>query len=167
MHVVVVFTLNRSFYPTTSAVHPVSVLILHPREMQILWSQTVRQRKTKRWRIKVGKSSTSVYRVRDVHGTKKSRNLYFTFSDPYKKCLRKPWKIIFFSFFRFAGPSTLKNCLFIYNNSVPGSENKVRLLHIGSKSNLYRLLQNPCFSAPKTDNRLFSSLSAKAGRGTA
>ena len=27
----VVFTLNRCFYPTTS-VHPVSVLILHPRE---------------------------------------------------------------------------------------------------------------------------------------
>ena len=46
--VVVVFTLKRSFYPTTSAVHPVSFLILHPREIQILWSQTVRQRKTKR-----------------------------------------------------------------------------------------------------------------------
>ena len=46
--VVVVFTLNRSFYPTTSAVPPVSFLILHPREMQIMWSQTVRQRKTKR-----------------------------------------------------------------------------------------------------------------------
>ena len=45
--VVVVFTLNRSFYPTTSAAPPVSVLILHPREVQIMWSQTVRQRKTK------------------------------------------------------------------------------------------------------------------------
>ena len=32
--VVVAFTLNRSFYPTTSAVPPVSFLILHPREMQ-------------------------------------------------------------------------------------------------------------------------------------
>ena len=32
----VVFTLNRSFYSTS--VHPVSVLILHPREIQILWS---------------------------------------------------------------------------------------------------------------------------------
>ena len=54
--VVVVFTLNRSFYPTTSAVPPVSFLILHPREMQIMWSQTVRQRKTKnRGKIKVGK----------------------------------------------------------------------------------------------------------------
>ena len=31
--VVVVFTLNRSFYPTTSAVLPVSFLILHPREI--------------------------------------------------------------------------------------------------------------------------------------
>ena len=41
--VVVVFTLHRSFYPTTSAVHPVSVLILHPREMQILWSQTTKK----------------------------------------------------------------------------------------------------------------------------
>ena len=37
--VVVAFTLNRSFYPTTSAVPPVSFLILHPREIQILWSQ--------------------------------------------------------------------------------------------------------------------------------
>ena len=44
--VCVVFTLNRSFYPTTS-VHPVSVLIVHPREIQILWSQTVRQGKPK------------------------------------------------------------------------------------------------------------------------
>ena len=46
--VVVVFTLNRSFYPATSAVPPVSFLIIRPREIQILWSQTVRQRKTKR-----------------------------------------------------------------------------------------------------------------------
>ena len=29
---VVVFTLNRSFYPTTSAVPPVSFLVLHPRD---------------------------------------------------------------------------------------------------------------------------------------
>ena len=33
---VVVFILNRSFYPTTSAVPPVSFLI-HPREIQIVW----------------------------------------------------------------------------------------------------------------------------------
>ena len=37
--VVVVFTLNRSFHPTTSAVTPVSFLIVHPREIQIMWSQ--------------------------------------------------------------------------------------------------------------------------------
>ena len=36
----VVFTLNRSFYPATSAVPPVFFLILHPRETQIMWSQT-------------------------------------------------------------------------------------------------------------------------------
>ena len=36
--VVVVFTLNRSFHPT-SAVTPVSFLIVHPREIQIMWSQ--------------------------------------------------------------------------------------------------------------------------------
>ena len=45
---VVVFALNRPFYPTTSAVTPVSFLILHPREIKILWPQTGRQRKTKR-----------------------------------------------------------------------------------------------------------------------
>ena len=44
---VVVFTLNRSFYPASS-VHPVSVLIPYPREILILWSQTVRQSKTKK-----------------------------------------------------------------------------------------------------------------------
>ena len=48
---VVVFTLNRSFYPTTSAVPPVSFVILHPRGIQIMWSQW--DRKTKRWRCKV------------------------------------------------------------------------------------------------------------------
>ena len=35
-HVCVVFTLNRSFYSTS--VHPVSVLILHPREMCVCFS---------------------------------------------------------------------------------------------------------------------------------
>ena len=40
--VCVVFASNRSFYQTTSSVHPSeSVLILHPREVQILWSQTL------------------------------------------------------------------------------------------------------------------------------
>ena len=37
-YVCVVFALNRSFFSTTS-VHPVSALILHPREIQALWSQ--------------------------------------------------------------------------------------------------------------------------------
>ena len=37
MCVSMVFTLNRSFYPTTSIL-PVSVRILHPREIQILSS---------------------------------------------------------------------------------------------------------------------------------
>ena len=74
--VVVVFTLNRSFYPTTSPVPPVPFLILHPRELQILWSQTVRQRKTKRWRIKVGKSSASVpgTRARQTNKKRHQRN---------------------------------------------------------------------------------------------
>ena len=56
--VIVVFTLiNRSFYPTTSAVHPVSFLILHPREIQIMWSQTVKTEKhqTKKSRINQGR----------------------------------------------------------------------------------------------------------------
>ena len=51
--VVVVFTLNISFNPTSSAVHLVSVLILHPREIQMMWSQTVRQTNKIRERIKV------------------------------------------------------------------------------------------------------------------
>ena len=55
---VVVCTLSRSFYPTTSAVPPVSFLILHPREIPIMWSQTVRQKN--QTLIKVGKSSAGV-----------------------------------------------------------------------------------------------------------
>ena len=45
----VVFTSNRPFYP--ASVHPVSVLIPYPRELLILWSQTVRQRMTKKHKI--------------------------------------------------------------------------------------------------------------------
>ena len=45
--IVVVCTSNRPFYPASSA-HPVSVLIPCPREILILWSQTVRQTKTKK-----------------------------------------------------------------------------------------------------------------------
>ena len=37
---VVVFKFNRSFYPTASAVPPVSFLILHPGEIRILWSDS-------------------------------------------------------------------------------------------------------------------------------
>ena len=44
--VVVDFKLNRPFDPASS-VHPVYVLIPYPREILTLWSQTVRQRKTK------------------------------------------------------------------------------------------------------------------------
>ena len=44
--VVVVFILHRSFYPSTSAVHPVSVLILQPREIK-LCGRGLRQKKTK------------------------------------------------------------------------------------------------------------------------
>ena len=42
---VVVFTLNRTFYPTSSAVPPVSFLILHPKEIQFVWSQTETEKK--------------------------------------------------------------------------------------------------------------------------
>ena len=51
----VVFTLNRSFYPTTSAVQPVSVLILHPRDTNSVVTQ--RQRKTKTTVVNQGKAS--------------------------------------------------------------------------------------------------------------
>ena len=39
--VCVVFTSNRSFYPPTPSVHPVFVLILHPREIQYKLSNYV------------------------------------------------------------------------------------------------------------------------------
>ena len=55
-----VFTLKRSFYPTTSAVPTVSFLILHLREIQVMWSQTVREKNQIRERIKRGKSSADV-----------------------------------------------------------------------------------------------------------
>ena len=45
--VVIVLTIIHSFYPTTSAVNPMPVLILHPREVQNMWSQTVRNRNQK------------------------------------------------------------------------------------------------------------------------
>ena len=58
MTTVVVFTLSRSFYPT-SAVPPVSFLI-HPREMQNYVVTHSETGKTKRKIIKVGKSCASV-----------------------------------------------------------------------------------------------------------
>ena len=53
-------TLLPSFYPTTSAVPTVSFLILHLREIQVMWSQTVREKNQIRERIKRGKSSADV-----------------------------------------------------------------------------------------------------------
>ena len=41
----VVFTLNRPFYPASSA-HPLPVLIARPREILIMSTQTARRRKT-------------------------------------------------------------------------------------------------------------------------
>ena len=71
----VVFTLNRSFYPTTS-VHAVSVLILHPREILNLWSQTVRQRKTKTTAINQGKASEMLaYLIREHNKTSHTRKI--------------------------------------------------------------------------------------------
>ena len=67
--VAVVFTFNRSFYPTTSAVPPVSFLILHPREIQIMWSQTVRQ---KNQTLKIQGRQINRYRTGYASTTKKT-----------------------------------------------------------------------------------------------
>ena len=64
--VVVVLILNCPFYPASS-VHPVSVLISYTREILIMWSQTVRQRKTKYTIIAnscLASEMPEVYRVR-------------------------------------------------------------------------------------------------------
>ena len=59
------FTLiNRYFYPT-SAVPSVSFLILHPREMQILWSQAVRQEKNQTLKNQGRQIHVLAYRVRE------------------------------------------------------------------------------------------------------
>ena len=47
--VVFVFTLSRCIYPT-SAVHPVSVLIIHPREILFMWSHTETENQSNRKR---------------------------------------------------------------------------------------------------------------------
>ena len=63
--VVVVVTFNRPFHPT-STVHPVSVLILHSREIQFMWWQAVRQRKTKITdESRSGTNQVLTYRVRE------------------------------------------------------------------------------------------------------
>ena len=73
--VCVVFKVYRSFYSTTS-VHPVSVLILHPTETKIMWSQTVRQRKTKTTAINRGKASEMLaYLVREHNKTSQTRKI--------------------------------------------------------------------------------------------
>ena len=70
----VVFALNRSFYPTTSAVPPVSVLILHPREITN-YVVRLRQRKTKTTAINEGKASEMLaYLVRE-HKTSQTRKI--------------------------------------------------------------------------------------------
>ena len=88
-----VFTLNRSFYSTTS-IHPV-VLSSHETalstqrhqytqcpcwffilEIQILWSQTVRQRKNKTTTINQGKASEMLaYLVREHNKTSQTRKI--------------------------------------------------------------------------------------------
>ena len=75
MFVCVVFTLICSFYSPIS-VHPVSVLILHPKEIQIMWSQTVRQRKNKTTAINQGKASEMLADlVREHNKTSQTRNI--------------------------------------------------------------------------------------------
>ena len=76
---VVVFSLNRAFYPTTSTAPLVSFLILHHKEMQIRWSRTVTWRKPnmslknqgtqiKRWRTGY-ESTTKKNATREIRAT--------------------------------------------------------------------------------------------------
>ena len=65
--VFVVFRLNRYFYPTTS-VHPVFDLILHPRKMQMPWSQTVRHSKPN------SRTSSRQVKCASVPGTRTQQN---------------------------------------------------------------------------------------------
>ena len=61
--------LNRSFYPTASAVHPMSVLI-HPavREIQFLWPQIAVRRDRKKQKTKIANESR--YVGTSIAGTK-------------------------------------------------------------------------------------------------
>ena len=65
--VCVVFTVNCSFHPTTSA-HPESVLI-HPREIHILWSQTVKQSEPNSRDYQGKVSEVLAYRVQEHNKT--------------------------------------------------------------------------------------------------
>ena len=68
----VVFTLNRSFYPASSA-HPVPVLIPYPGEIVVLWAQIERQRNTENqnYRKFMGKASAmSAYWVENARQAK-------------------------------------------------------------------------------------------------
>ena len=91
---VVVFTLNRSFYPTTSAVHPVSVLILYPRDTNYV----VKDRKNKQKNgelIKLGKSNANVPdtrvqqtrlpRIRNTKNVKQIKQKQFSDKAEYKR----------------------------------------------------------------------------------
>ena len=75
----VVFKLKPSLYPTTSSVHQVSVLILHPRELQIMRSQTKTEKKqNNRELIKVGQSNANVpgtYGSTNQHANQEDENL--------------------------------------------------------------------------------------------
>ena len=70
--VVVVFTLNRSFYPMTSAIPAVPVLILHPREIPgTNYVVTVREKPNAEESRYIGKSSASVPGTRVTSTTKR------------------------------------------------------------------------------------------------
>ena len=87
MYTCVVFTSNRSFYPTTS-VHPVSVLILHPREIQIMWSQTERKNKTTAINQGNKASEKLAYLVREYNKTSQTRKIRKTRTKKTKKADR-------------------------------------------------------------------------------
>ena len=81
---VVVSTLNRPFYPASS-VPSVSVFIPYPREIPILWSHTVRQRRTKNWNI-IAFSSVSKWNA-SVPGTRTQQHNQYQ-RDKNKKIIK-------------------------------------------------------------------------------
>ena len=69
----VAFAFNRSFYSTTS-VYTVSMLILHPSEIQIRWSQTGWQRKSNTTAINQGVAREMLaYLAREHNKTSQTR----------------------------------------------------------------------------------------------